>query len=503
MLNTIKIKIIDPAYCKTLDKPSLEFVRTLLFYEKEYWRPGRYHKEAHITKKYLIDRHGNFLTGFLPKIRQHIIKLNYQLELHGTLESLPYLPPSLPGITFRPDQLDLIEKAVSHQRGVLKAPARSGKTVVASGILSSFSGKKALFLCHTLSLLAQTETEFLRFGFDVGVFSGLRKELNKPLTLATHQSFVKRNPKDYCDEHDIIMIDECHHVASLDGNYAKILKNSLAPYKIGLTATLPERKEQEFAMEGLLGPIIGEITSEEGQELGFLSKPKLIIHKVPVDLVLKKYKTYSDIYRNGIMLNRAYNRLIVNTSKEYIKQGMTVLILVNRVQHGFFLKDIFEKILPELEVPFLCGGIDSDSQNEVKRLKKQLDKLRTTSPGKVTKTMNKIKDYIEEIKTFERKIKELSKDRDMLRQKLDARKIPCVIATNVWNEGINIPSLNVLINGGGGKSEVRSIQIGSRSLTAHEDKEYGIIVDFFNPNHVKLIEHFGERFSTYCDLSWV
>ena len=486
-----------------MDEPSRKILRTLLFYEKDYWRKGRFHKEAHAYKKFLIDRYGNFLTGFLPRVQQHAQQFNIRLSIVGQLETLPHQAPSLPGITFRDDQLQLIDKTIKHQRGVLKAPARSGKTVVASGIFSSFSGKKALFFCHTLALLAQTETEFLKFGFDVGVFSGTRKELGRPITLATHQSFVKIDPKDYCDAYDVIIIDECHHVSALSGNYSTILKNSLAPIRIGLTATPPEKKEKLMILEGLLGPIIGEITSEEGLELGFLAKPKVSIRRIPSSTDLKRYKAYHEVYRQGIVLNRAYNRQVVLSAKEYILQDMTVLILVNRVQHGFYLKGMFEKILPDLEVPFLCGGIDSDSQAEAKRLKKQLDKLKQVSPGKVTQTMDKIKGYIQEIKDFEKKIKDVSRERDQLRIKLDNREIPCVIATNVWNEGINIPSLNVLINAGGGKSEVRSIQIGSRSLTACEGKEYGIIVDFFNPNHVKFIEHFGFRIAHYCEQQWL
>ena len=83
------------------------------------------------------------------------------------------------------------------------------------------------------------------------------------------------------------------------------------------------------------------------------------------------------------------------------------------------------------------------------------------------------------------------------------KEIPAVIATTIWNEGINIPTLNVLINCGGGKSEIRAIQTASRSLTAIEGKEVGYIVDVFNPLHRSFIDHFGHRVSLYCEKGWM
>jgi superfamily II DNA or RNA helicase len=78
-----------------------------------------------------------------------------------------------------------------------------------------------------------------------------------------------------------------------------------------------------------------------------------------------------------------------------------------------------------------------------------------------------------------------------------------VIATAVWKEGINIPSLDVVINAAGGKSEIQTLQSIGRGLRRTEEKLQVIVVDFFDATHKMLIAHFGERVSLYFDLGWM
>jgi len=78
-----------------------------------------------------------------------------------------------------------------------------------------------------------------------------------------------------------------------------------------------------------------------------------------------------------------------------------------------------------------------------------------------------------------------------------------VIATAVFREGVNIPSLNAVINAGGGKSETMVKQISGRPLTLTEGKDEGIIVDFLDLSNNYLIRHTGERIGFYSDMGWI
>ena len=48
--------------------------------------------------------------------------------------------------------------------------------------------------------------------------------------------------------------------------------------------------------------------------------------------------------------------------------------------------------------------------------------------------------------------------REEIKSELKSKNIKCVIVTSAWREGVNIPSLNCVINGIGGKSEIVVLQ---------------------------------------------
>ena len=54
---------------------------------------------------------------------------------------------------------------------------------------------------------------------------------------------------------------------------------------------------------------------------------------------------------------------------------------------------------------------------------------------------------------------------------LKSGKIQCVIATVSWVEGVDIPNLTCVINAGGGKSEIQTLQKIGRGLRKTETKD--------------------------------
>jgi superfamily II DNA or RNA helicase len=496
----MRFETLDPVMSKAVDNEARAFISTILFCQTQGFRPGRYGGKYYSKREKFYQPNGHFLTGFKSRITEaahnQCIVLRWKHYIPEEVISIKL--PKVKNVQFREDQIRVINNAVTGKRGVLKAPARTGKTVVAAGIFSMFSQSNCLFLMHTKDLLYQTYEELQRFGYkDIGLVGDGKKDWKHRITVALHQSFIKLDPREYCDYFDIVVVDECHHVSSLDSNYSKILTKMLAPYRIGLTATPSPDPYKNMCMEGLLGPIIGEVTMEEAQILGLQAKPRVRIVRVPPNNTIKNLKTYWESYMLGVVRNRARNRMIVEVTRDYLELDMTVLILVKRVQHGIILEDMFKLLMPDHTVPFLCGGLDTDSAQQIKRLEK---KVKETSHDllKVTWT-----ETLQDLKNLRQQVRERSKHRNEYRHLINERKVKCIIVTNIWNEGINIPTLNVVINAAGGKSETQTIQSASRSLTGHDDKEEGIIVDFFDNNSKYFIDHFGERFSLYCEMGWV
>ena len=88
------------------------------------------------------------------------------------------------------------------------------------------------------------------------------KESN--VTIATIQSFVKLDPEWYCDLYNIVVIDEAHHLTSVEGQYGKVLSKMLSPMRIALSATPTTNKLKRLTLEGFTGPLIAELSIQKG-----------------------------------------------------------------------------------------------------------------------------------------------------------------------------------------------------------------------------------------------
>lgn len=461
----VDIEIID-AVTSVIPRSQARLIAPALAYEKSYWRQGPLHKEEVKYTEYFFLHKGrddySFLTGHLRLVLRHCKRNNIGINFSGDRPSKgieQYMnEPNLDGITLRPDQNDLVQKALAGKRGVIKAPTRTGKTIIQYSIVSAFHRLNTLLLAHTKDLVDQLADEGERFGFNVVRCYGGNKDFDWAeydqvvvMTRQTCANLLKKGDFFPTPYFDIIIVDEAHHVSSPDGQYAYILSQIDAPIRFGFTATLPDKTESKLSLEGYIGPMIGELTINEAIEKNILVKPKMLILKAPRIKIAVGTK-YEDAYKRGITENRERNRLIAYTANEYIKRGSSALILVNKIKHG----ENIANALREISVPshFVRGETESEIRNQIK------------------------KDLID-------------------------KRVMCVIATVVWKEGVNIPTLNVCINAAGGKSEINTLQSVGRSLTKVEGKKHATIVDFFDPSHHYLISHFGERIILYMDQGWL
>lgn len=459
----IEITLINAIACG-VKRQQAKYVVPALEYERSYWRQGPKRKEkVKYTDHFLIQKGKHyfiFLTGHLRLVLKYCREHNYKINFVGERPSTKvaeFEEPYLRGIELRPDQLKLINAACLAKRGVIKAPTRYGKTAVQYGIISAFNGRNALILAHTKDLVSQLADDGDKYGYDPAVVHGTKKQLNWAtkgqvvvMTRQTCANLIKTGKmnKDYFD---LIIVDEGHHVSSQEGQYADILTFYTAPLRYAFTATLPDNIEAEMSLEGYIGPLIGEITQEEAEELGITVRPQIIIKKAPL-VEVPKWADYQTAYERGIIENHERHLMIAMLSEEFNNQGMSVLILVTKVQHGFNLVSAFR------EISVLAHFVYGDTPSET---------------------------------------------RDRIKQRLIKKELRNVISTVVWKEGINIPTLNVCINAAGGKSEITTLQSVGRSLTKAEGKDKAIIVDIFDPSHNYLISHFGERISIYCDQGWL
>ena len=441
----MKVEVVNSVWCKAIDDEERRRITKLLKYEKVWFKQGKYCKiEKSRLASFVDGRSGFFLCGFLSRV----VRLYPKVKLSGKIGYDPYAEvPEIAKVTFRKDQLKAIKKAVLKQRGVIQFATASGKTVIAAGIISCFnSNYKAVFLAHSKDIVNQTYERFKEYGFNTGILIGDRKEnINTCNVLcATYQTFVKYTDRPV----DILFIDECHHVNSISSQYGKILTEVNVSIRIGLTGTLPNSKEGKLSLEGLIGPVIAKLTIQEGIGKDILSQPKITLLPVRNVKRLREFRQYFKLRDKAIVNNRGRNMLIARAVAGRAVKGKSCLIIVNEIKHG-------EVLL-------------------------QLINSRATMGGRVKFLLGKTP----------------SQARDKAKQALINKKLLVVITTNIWNEGVDIPTLDVVVMAFGGKANTRTLQAIGRGLRRTKDKERVEIIDFLDPYRY-LAEHVVARLNIY------
>lgn len=463
----IRITVLDALEC-AVTKTQAKLLIPCLSYKAEFWRKGQFAKKRTEYTKQLFSNKSKeywyFYTGHLEKVKEYCKNKGWQtvITYKEGEESLkiPFTKPFIPGFALREDQTKALKLALTLQRGVVKAPTGIGKTILQLGIMSAIEGN-ILLLAHTSAIVNQTVEKIRDLGWDCAQIGGggvssdfdiMMDCCEKIIIVATIQSFSKLDISKISYIFDAIIVDEAHRVSSFDGQYADVLSNIFAPIRLGFTATLPTKTSAKLALEAFLGKLISEQTINEAMEKEILAVPKIKIIKSRYRNSIRDIKKYADVYQAGIVDNLSRNKQIVKIVKSHKENGQTTLLFVNKIKHGNNLKELFLK--ENIRVPFVNGNMDI-------------------------------------------------KKREIIKKSLIKKKRKVVIATIAWREGVDVPTLDVLFNAGGGKDELGVLQIIGRALRRTKEKDSAIIYDMFDPSHPYLISHFGERISLYMANDWL
>ncbi len=136
--------------------------------------------------------------------------------------------------------------------GVVVLPTGAGKTHVAVMAIAD-KRRSALVIAPTLDLVRQWH-ELLESTFHepIGLMGGGEYDV-RPLTVTTYDS-AYLHLEHVGNRFGLVVFDECHHLPS--STYALAARHTLAPYRLGLTAT-PERMDgREALLDELIGPLV-------------------------------------------------------------------------------------------------------------------------------------------------------------------------------------------------------------------------------------------------------
>lgn len=178
------------------------------------------------------------------------------VDLDASLERQPY-----------PHQQEALQAwKTAGKRGVVVLPTAAGKTYLAQMAMQTASCS-TLITVPTLDLMHQWYAHLLATFPDaeVGLLGGGSRD-RTPILVATYDS-AAIHAESLGNRYALLICDECHHLPS-DFNRV-IAEYTIAPYRLGLTAT-PDRSDGRHTdLDALLGAIVYRRTAEElaGQAL--------------------------------------------------------------------------------------------------------------------------------------------------------------------------------------------------------------------------------------------
>ncbi len=330
-------------------------------------------------------------------------------------------------------------------------------TELAVAIIKALNGpmpRRCLFLVHTKQLLKQARERIaLRLGTieeHIGVIGDGRFD-PKHITVATVQSLTrargdaqKRVIAKYIKSIDLLILDETHHASAK--TFYRFVQRVDAPWRFGMSGTpfgLADGKG--LLVEAAFGPVVARVTNEELIGLGVNARPTIRMIEI-TEPKLDAGLDWQSVYKEGIVLNKTRNVVIAREAGVFARKEWPTLVLVRELWHG----DEISGLLKEARVPhaFVHGQMPTD---EVERQKDRL------TEGKI---------YV-------------------------------LIASPIFGEGVDIPSVRALVIADGGQSVANVLQKIGRGLRRKQGDNRLDVVDFADTTHRWLARHSQERVSLY------
>ena len=334
-------------------------------------------------------------------------------------------------------------------RGVVVLPTGTGKTHLANLAIHK-AGRPSLVVTPTIDLLNQWFDELsLAFGVDVGILGGGYYDI-KPLTVTTYDS-AYQNVERLGNKFGLIVFDECHHLPSPTVSASAL--GSIAPFRLGLTAT-PERADNAHELlDHLIGPIVyrREITQLKGEFLAEYTVESLFVNLTDEERF--RYESMRETYRTflsstGIDMRRpgAWGQFLFQAHRS--TEGRQAY-LAYREQRMLALA-------APAKLSLLARLLERHNGDRV---------LIFTHDNATVYTI--ARQFLVPVITHQTKIKER---RDVL-LKFNSGEYPIVATSRVLNEGVNVPEANVAIILSGSGSVREHVQRLGRILRKSGDKE--------------------------------
>ncbi len=369
--------------------------------------------------------------GFWRSLQEHLQERGHSVTVEDVRPKIldyPNFAAALQCLKWyqKPWILDALKSGLS---GLIGAPTRFGKTYGMEAIARAFLRATIVITAPGVDLCKQLRDHF-KAAFPnrevCAVFTGSGGRVQSGpggITICSVDSLDKMDPA----ATEILIIDEPHAVVS-DERWPKIAEFVRAR-KYGFGATLKGRFDQKDRLiEGLIGPVISNVTYLEAVEMKAISPLKVVFLKIPFskDTLPGKYVDREVVYE----------RLLTRSSRT-----------------AALVKKLVDEVIPESWQTM--AFIKDEKQAEFY--------LESSMPPDGTIAMAK---------------RMTNKQRDDVTRRIVSNEIVRVLASNIYVQGLTFPDLRVVMNLAGGGANTTAIQKPGRLLQIRPGKNYGVMFDF-------------------------
>lgn len=375
----------------------------------------------------------------------------------------------------RPYQLGVLDVVDQNDKGIIKIATGGGKSLVAA-LIAAHLGKKTIIYVIGKDLLYQFYNFFCEtFNEKIGIVGDGKCEIHdiNIVSIWTAGQALGMDKKDILLDSDddeeaigknkyvdilkmmadtkVHIIDECHMSAC--ETIQQVFKKAKAEHFYGLSGSPWRDDGQDLLIESILGKYIVNISASTLIKAGYLAQPLIRFRVVP-PYHYELEKSYQSIYKKYVTENDIRNGLVLEAAKSLVDKGYQTLVLFSSLKHGKLLYNLFKQHMR-------CAILDGSNDNE---------------------------------------------ERAQVKKDLMEHKIDCVLASKIFDIGVDIPSLSGLVLACGGKSTVKALQRVGRVIRSYPGKTYAVIIDFID-QATYLMEHSKTRYRIYVseegfDTSW-
>lgn len=433
--------------------------RQLVINEKTHKREFKSHNEILYTLQTGVGPDGQVaqtcftLPGFAKRCKDQLVSCGYDVEVVDNRTPMP--PPDIEKAMsgLRDYQYELVYNMLVSGGGVLSGATGLGKTHIIKALCNAYPHEALMARGTPTIVVAVPDKDITRKNFEdltellpdrkVGLVMSGSRNFSDDIQVITLDSLHLLNAEDV----GVLIVDEMHTAAS-DTRSEELLRFTKARFW-GVSATPDGRFDgKDTVAEGIFGPVVAKFSYQDGVKAGCLVPVKVFWIDAPEPHIgmtnYERYKTRDQRYKWGVHNNRPLNRMIGRIFAGLPKE-LQALGMLQFTRH-------MEQVMRG------CADAHTDPMPEQCHA--------GTDPAEFPSS------------TFWHVRAISPKGRKDIYERMKNGEIRQAVSTHVWKQGVNFADLRVVLNLGGGGSEIVAKQVPGRASRRIEGKDCAYIIEF-------------------------